>query len=79
MGVAERLASVQRRLAQYYAAETATLMSQSYEIDGRTLTRANLREIRTAINDLESIESELTSELNGKGKRWSGRIIPRDL
>jgi len=38
------------RLAEYEAAETAVLLSQSYSISGRSVTRANLNEIRKAID-----------------------------
>lgn len=37
------------QLASYLAAETAVLSGQSYEINGRRVTRANLAEIQTGI------------------------------
>lgn len=40
------------RLKAYYEAEQAVLSGQSYTIGNRTLTRANLSEIRKAIDDL---------------------------
>ncbi len=42
------------RLKRYVEAEIAVLSGQSYTIGGRTLTRANLSEIRKAIDDLEA-------------------------
>lgn len=40
------------RLKLYYAAERAILSGQSYTVGNRTLTRANLAEVREAIDDL---------------------------
>lgn len=40
------------RLTQYLEAETAILTGQSYTIGNRTLTRANLAEVRKAIEEL---------------------------
>lgn len=37
------------KLAEYLAAESAVLAGQSYELNGRKLTRANLAEIQTGI------------------------------
>ena len=49
--------SLKERLAAYLTAEAAILKSQSYTIgDGstaRTLTRANLSEVRAAIEDMQ--------------------------
>ena len=41
-----------RRLTLYLEAEEAVLAGQSYTLEGRSLTRANLSEIRTAIEGL---------------------------
>ena len=40
------------RLRKYLEAEEAVLLGQSYTLRDRTLTRANLSEIRKAIDDL---------------------------
>ncbi len=40
------------RLRMYLDAERAVLSGQSYQIGNRQLTRANLKEIQKAINDL---------------------------
>lgn len=42
-------AQAQAQLDVYLAAETAVLGSQSYEIAGRKLTRANLSEIQRGV------------------------------
>ena len=47
------------RLRQYWEAEQKVLGGQSYTIGNRTLTRANLAEIRTAIDDLISAGATL--------------------
>ena len=41
-----------RRLTLYLEAEEAVLAGQSYTLEGRSLTRANLSEIRAAIEGL---------------------------
>lgn len=43
------LDQAETKLTEYTAAETAVLGSQSYTIEGRTLTRADLKEIRDGI------------------------------
>ena len=47
------------RLRNYYAAERAVFSGQSYTVGNRTLTRANLAEIRAAIDDLLSAGASL--------------------
>lgn len=42
-------AEAEARLAEYMAAETAVLSNQSYQIGERSLTRANLAQIREGI------------------------------
>ncbi|MBR1728517.1 MAG: hypothetical protein IJ728_03225 [Selenomonadaceae bacterium] len=60
------------RLDLYLRAEEAILNgAQSYTIGNRSLTRANLSEIRKMIDDLqEEIES-----LEGKPKGYTRRIV----
>jgi len=74
--IGNRLKQVQDRLKLYYEAEIAVLTSQSYTIGKQTLTRANLKEIRSAIAELESLEKSLSLS---NGKRVCRRVIPRDL
>lgn len=75
----ERLTQVRTRLTAYYAAETAILTGQEYRIGTRSLTRADLGEVRKAISDLQIEELGLVSKTAGGGRRWAGRVIPRDL
>ncbi len=42
-------AQAESRLTEYLSAESAVLSGQSYSVQGRALTRANLREIREGI------------------------------
>lgn len=48
------LADLQATLAKYVAARDAILTSQSYSINGRSVTRADLGEIEKQISILES-------------------------
>jgi len=66
----------QRMLDEYLAAETAALSSQSYSIGGRTLTRANLSEIRKGVevwND--RLSAAQRAEAIG-GRVFCRRVIP---
>lgn len=66
------------RLKQYLEAEKAILIAgQSYKIGNRTLTRANLSEIREAISSL--IAAGATVDGSGKGHaRRAMQVIMRD-
>jgi hypothetical protein len=75
----ERLAKSKERLSAYYRAELAVLDGQSYSIGTRTLTRANLAWIKTQIDNLEKQVEELKAMSQGKGRRKSFRVTPRDL
>ena len=66
---------LEKRLDAYYKAEMAVLTGQSYQIGTRKLTRADLSEIRKAIEDLET---EISNADSG-GKRKVFRGLPRDL
>jgi hypothetical protein len=79
MAVTDRLAKTKERLNVYYEAELAILAGQSYTIGSRSLTRANLAEIRKQIKDLENLVAELESAAAGRGYRKSFKITPRDL
>ena len=64
------------RLRNYYAAERAVLSGQSYTVGNRTLTRANLSEIRAAIDDWLSAGASLDdSEIK---TRRSMRVVFHD-
>lgn len=71
-----RLETLKRRLQLYYDAEERILEGQSYSIGSRSLTRANLAEVRNSIKELEAKVNAL--ETRGTTKRKVARIIPRD-
>ena len=51
-----------RRLAMYLKAEKVVMTGQSYTIGNRSLTRANLAEIRKAIDDLLAAGATIEGE-----------------
>ena len=66
------------RLRQYLEAEKAILIAgQSYKIGNRTLTRANLSEIREAISSLLAAGATVDGSGNG-GARRAMQVIMRD-
>lgn len=66
------------RLKQYLEAEKAILIAgQSYKIGNRTLTRANLSEIREAISSLTAAGATVDGNGNG-GARRAMQVIMRD-
>lgn len=68
----------QQHLDQYLAAELAVLGSQSYTIGGRSLTRANLAEIREGIKIWsDRLDAANMAAANGSGMRMR-RSIPHD-
>lgn len=60
------LAIAQERLDAYLAAELAVLSGQKYEIAGRSLQRADLREIRAGITQWDSRVKTLTQQAAGR-------------
>jgi hypothetical protein len=71
------LSSIDVKLAremvlEYIKAEKAALTSQSYQIGGQSLTRANLPEIRKGRQEWQDI----LNKLNGGGQRSFRSVIP---
>ena len=60
-------------------AELAVSTGQSYSIGSRSLTRANLAEIRKQIDYWEKKVAALTITTSGGRIRRAKRYIPRDL
>lgn len=56
----------QQKLAEYLEAETRVLSSQSYTIGGRSLTRANLAEIRSGIEIWSARLADAQAAANGR-------------
>lgn len=72
-----RLDTYKSRLAQYVEAESRILEGQSYSIGSRSLSRANLAEVRSAIKELEGKVNALSTR--GTTKRVVARFIPKDF
>ena len=62
------------RLRQYWQAEQTVLSAPSYTIGNRALTRANLAEIRAAIDDLLAAGATLDDGEEAKMRR-SKRVV----
>lgn len=60
------------RLAAYKAAETQILKGQSVRFGDRQLTKADLAEVRKAINELRA---ELQAETDGAAGHFGPRIL----
>jgi len=67
------LAIAQAKLDAYLAAETAVLSGQRYQIEGRELWRANLKEIQEGINVWDMRVKRLSARSSGR----SAAIVPR--
>lgn len=65
-----------KRLCMYLEAEKAVLMGQSYTIGNRQLTRANLSEIRAAIDYLIAGGAVIDGETNTR--RMAKRVVFMD-
>lgn len=72
-----RINSYKRRLDLYLAAEEKVLEGQAYTMGTRSLTRADLSEIKSEIKELESKIYAL--ETRGTTKRKVARIVPCDF
>ena len=78
--VAERLKTYKERYDLLLEAERAILDgAQAYTIGSRSLTRADLSEIRKLIKDMEDGIDELESQLETGARRKAIRVIPRDV
>jgi len=62
------LAQAEAQLAAYLAAETAVLKSQRYELAGRMLTRADLKEIRSGIEAWDARVKNLSRQASGRSR-----------
>lgn len=73
------LKTAQEHLEMWLNAEAEIATSQSYTIGTRTLTRANLKEVRDQIKFWQSKVAELKRMESGKGRNRAYRAIPRDI
>jgi len=72
-------ADAQRHLDAWMEAELAVTNAQSYTIGSRTLTKANLTEIRNAIDYWRGKVAELENIEKNGGRSRVKRFVPRDL
>lgn len=68
-----------RHLDEWLEAELALTTSQSYTLRNRTLTRANLTEIRNTIKFWNDKVNELEHIKQTGGRNRIRRVVPRDL
>ena len=69
----------QKHLDAWLEAELACTTNQSYTIGSRTLTRADLAEIRNTIKYWAEIVTKLEAARKYGGRNRTMRIMPRDL
>ena len=73
------LQEAQKHLTLWLEAESEIATSQSYTIGTRTLTRANLKEVREQIKFWQNKVAELENLARNKGRNRVYRAVPRDL
>ena len=69
----------QKHLDAWLEAEMAVTNAQSYTIGSRTMTKANLAEIRRAIEYWSNKVAELENLQKHGGRNRAYRAVPRDL
>lgn len=78
--VTRRLERLKAALDKYYEAEIVLIEGgQQYSLGSRSLTRANLGEVRRAIVDLEKQIDRLSAELNGSSRNLQIGVVPIDI
>ncbi len=73
------VAQCNERLAIWLKAEEAIASGQSYSIDNRRLDRANLAQVREQIKFWQNELAKAGLAANGRSRRRTIRIVPRDL
>ena len=73
------LEEAKRHLAIWLEAEAEIATSQSYTIGSRSLTRANLKEVREQIKYWQSKVAELENIAARRGRNRVYRAVPRDI
>ena len=73
------LETARKHYRAWLAAELELTTAQSYSIGTRTLTRANLAEIRKQIEFWENKVKELQNQAKRKGRNRIICVVPRDL
>ena len=62
------LDQAETQLADYLAAEQAVLSNQAYTIAGRSMTRANLKDIRDGIDYWDAKVKALNARASGRSR-----------
>lgn len=73
------VAQCNERLQIWLDAESAIASGQSYMIDNRRLERANLAQVREQIKFWQNELAKAQASANGRNRRRTIRIVPRDL
>lgn len=73
------LKTAKNHLDAWLEAELACATGQSYTIGSRTLTRANLSEIRKTIRYWQGMVTKLENQATKGGRNKVYRVVPRDL
>lgn len=73
------LETAQKHLDAWLEAELTVTTGQSYTIGSRVLTRANLTEIRNAIDYWNKKVIALDNAKKAGGRNRVRRVVPRDL
>lgn len=73
------LKEAKEHLAIWLKAEAEIATSQSYTIGTRSLTRANLKEVREQIKFWQNKVAELEGAAAKRGRNRIYRAVPRDL
>ncbi|CAK7047915.1 MAG: hypothetical protein BACD_02354 [Bacteroides rodentium] len=73
------LKTAQKHLDAWLEAEMTVTTGQSYTIGSRTLTRANLTEIRNAIDYWNGKVNQMENVQQTGGRNRVRRVVPRDL
>jgi hypothetical protein len=73
------LETAKKHLDAWLEAEMAVTNAQSYTIGSRTMTKANLSEIRKAIEYWQNKVTQLENIQKSGGRNSVKRFVPRDL
>lgn len=73
------LSTAQQHLQAWLNAELAVTAAQSYTIGTRSLSKANLGEIREQIKFWQNEVARLENMEKSKGRNRAYRFVPRDL
>ncbi|MER1986587.1 MAG: DUF6148 family protein [Solibacillus sp.] len=73
------VAQCNERLQIWLDAEAAIATGQGYSIENRSLTRANLGQVKEQIKFWQGELAKAQAVANNRGRRRTMRIVPRDL